>query len=237
MHLGILQTGHVPDEVAAKRGPYGTLFHDLFAHRGFTQTLWSVVDGDFPPSPEAADAWLVTGSKHGAYEDHPWIPPLEDLIRAIRDAEIPLVGSCFGHQIIAKALGGHVEKFDGGWSVGATQYSVGGRPLTLNAWHQDQVTALPEGATVHGSSDFCANAIIAIGPRILTVQPHPEFPGDVIEQLIDIRGHAVDPDRVARAKETLDADTDARLIADWLADVLEGADATKVPAFVAGASQ
>lgn len=232
MHLGILQTGHVPPQVAATDGPYAKLFETLFAHRGFTQTLWSVVDGDFPDGPHAADAWLVTGSKHGAYEDHDWIPPLEELIRAIRDADIPLVGSCFGHQIIAQALGGKVEKFKDGWSVGATQYTAGARRLTLNAWHQDQVTRLPEGATVHASSDFCANAIIAIGPRILTVQPHPEFPDTVIEKLISVRGDAIAPDRIAQARSNLDQATDERLIADWLADVLEGADATATPDFI-----
>lgn len=229
MHLGILQCGHVPDEVAAKNGPYGTLYGDLFAHRGFTQTVWSVVDGDFPPDALAADAWLVTGSKHGAYEDHPWIARLEDLIRAIRDTGRPLVGVCFGHQIIAKALGGTVEKFAGGWSVGAQDYGVGDTTLRLNAWHQDQVTDLPPGATVLGSSDFCTNAIVAIGPRILTVQPHPEFPDSVVETLMDVRGSAIEPDRLEAAKTSLHQPNDARLIADWLADVLEGADATRIP--------
>ncbi|WP_224814005.1 type 1 glutamine amidotransferase [Hasllibacter sp. MH4015] len=226
MHLGILQCGHVPDEVAAKDGPYARLFHDLFAHRGFTQTLWSVVDMEFPDGPDAADAWLVTGSRHGAYEDHPFIPPLEDLIRAIRDSGKPMVGSCFGHQIIAQALGGKVVKFDGGWSAGHTAYRLGDTELALNAWHQDQVTELPDGATIHASSDFCANAIMAIGPHILTVQPHPEFSDSVVETLIETRGKALPPEITERAKTGLGQPNDNRFIADWLADVLEGADAT-----------
>lgn len=230
MHLGILQCGHVPDEVAEKDGAYGALYDAMFAHRGFTQTVWSVVDGKFPPDVHAADAWLVSGSRFGAYEDLPWIPSLEDFIRAVRAADMPLVGVCFGHQIIARALGGTVQKFKDGWSVGAQHYSVGDTTLRLNAWHQDQVTTLPPGATVHGSSDFCANAILAIGPHILTVQPHPEFTDSVVETLIEVRGKAIEPDRLKAAKAALGHPDDARLIADWLADVLEGTDATQLPA-------
>lgn len=226
MHLGILQCGHVPDEVVAKDGPYGQLFHSLFAHRGFDQTVWSVVDMEFPQGPDAADAWLVTGSKHGAYEDHAFIPPLEDLIRAIRDARIPMVGSCFGHQIIAQALGGTVVKWPDGWSAGRNAYRLGDSQLNLNAWHQDQVVDLPDGATVHASSDFCANAIMAIGPHILTVQPHPEFEDSVVETLIETRGQALPSEITERAASQLGHANDNHFIADWLADVLEGADAT-----------
>ena len=229
MHLGILKCGHVPDEVAASDGPYETLYARLFAHRGFTLETWSVVDGNFPAGPSDADAWLVTGSRHGAYEDLPWIPPLEALIRAIRDAGRPLVGICFGHQIVAQALGGRVEKFAGGWSVGRAGYRLGDRPIALNSWHQDQVTRLPEGAIVHAASDFCAHAIVAAGPRILTMQPHPEFGDSVVATLIAVRGDGLPAPLLASARAGLGQPDDSRMVADWLADVLEGADATRIP--------
>ena len=114
MKIGILQTGHSPDNMKDALGDYGDMFVKLLGGHGFDFQIWSVVDGDFPASAVDADGWLITGSKHGAYEDHDWIPPLEQLIRAIREAGRPLVGICFGHQIIAQALGGKVEKFAGG---------------------------------------------------------------------------------------------------------------------------
>ncbi|MGP1356619.1 type 1 glutamine amidotransferase [Roseicyclus sp.] len=229
MIIGILQTGHVPEEISAQQGEYSDMFRRLLGGRGFEFRVFDVVDMDFPEGPEAADGWVITGSRHGAYEDHPWIPPLEELIRGIRDAGRPLVGVCFGHQIIAQALGGKVIKYPGGWAVGLRRYRIGGREVSLHAWHQDQVVELPPGATVLGDSEMTAHAVLAIGERILTIQPHPEFGRPVVEGLIAYRSATVEPDLVAKAAASLGGEDHNRLIGDWMADVLEGAPATRVP--------
>jgi len=194
MKIGILQTGHAPDEMLAISGDVAPYFERMLTGFGFTFATYSVVDMAFPQDIRDCDGWIITGSKHGAYEDHPFIAPLEQLIRDIYAADIPLVGICFGHQIIAQALGGKVEKFQGGWAIGRTLYDWNGEELALNAWHQDQVTELPQGATVYASNDFCAYAALVYGNKVFTIQPHPEYGPDFIGGLVDHRGKGIVPE-------------------------------------------
>jgi len=188
MKIGILVCGHAIDEVAQTFGDYGDWFVSLLAGNGFTFEIYNVVDMDFPTSISDADGWLLTGSRHGAYEDHPFIPPLEDFVRAAYAASVPMVGVCFGHQLIAQALGGKVEKYQDGWAVGRQEYTFEDHgAVALNAWHQDQVMELPKGARVIASNDFCKHAGLVYGDLIYTVQPHPEFSNPVMAQYIELR--------------------------------------------------
>ena len=193
MKIGILQTGHAPDALQTTAGDYGDMFARFLGDGGFDFAVYSVVDMEFPDGPLDCDGWLITGSKHGAYEDHPFIAPLENLIRAIYAADRPLVGVCFGHQIIAQALGGKVEKFKDGWAVGRQTYDWQGETINLNAWHQDQVTTRPADAKPLAGNDFCENAALIYGKKAFTVQPHPEFESDFIEGLATLRGPGVVP--------------------------------------------
>ncbi|MBD3678882.1 MAG: type 1 glutamine amidotransferase [Rhodobacteraceae bacterium] len=219
MHIGILQTGHSPEELREDIGDYTQMFQRLLKGRGFSFSTWDVVDMAFPASVEAADGWLISGSKHGAYEDHPFIPPLEDFIREAHAGKRPMIGICFGHQIIAQALGGKVEKFPGGWSVGRQEYDFGGNKLALNAWHQDQVTRRPEGAKLEASSEFCENAALSYGGHIFTLQPHPEFDEAMIDGLIRYRAPGlVPPPLIEQASQGLAQGTDSDLMARRMAE-------------------
>lgn len=220
MLIGILQTGQAPDALAAQSGDYPDMFQRLLAEQGLSFRTYRVLDLEFPDSVSECDGWLITGSRFGAYEDHAFIPPLEDFIRQAFAQAVPMVGICFGHQIIAQALGGKVEKFAGGWSVGPTEYDFGGQALRLNAWHQDQVVERPAMAQVAGRSAFCENAALVYDDRIFTVQAHPEFRSEFVDGLMKTRGKGVVPDRLmeeagARLDQPIDDQILARRIADF----------------------
>ena len=221
MHIGILQTGHAPDALRPVTGDYDQFFERLLSGRGFRFSTWNVVDMEFPPGPEAADGWLITGSRHGAYEDLPFIAPLSDFLRRAYAAEVPIVGICFGHQILAQALGGKVEKFPGGWVVGRQVYDWQGRDVALMAWHQDQVTEAPAEAEVIAQSPTCAHAALLYGRRALTIQAHPEYDAGFIAGLMEHRGVAVPEDRLEAARIGLQTPIQAEEVAGMMARFLE----------------
>lgn len=218
MLIGILQTGQSPDVLREKAGDYPDMFAQLLAGHGLEFRTYHVENMDFPADVHDCEGWLITGSRHGAYEDHPFIPRLETFIREAMAARVPLVGICFGHQIIAQAMGGQVERFPEGWAVGAQDYDFGGEKITLNAWHRDQVTRRPEGAEVAACNDFCENAALVYGDRAFTVQAHPEFQDEFIAGLMETRGPGLVPDPVMQAaRARLGQPNQAGSIADRIA--------------------
>ncbi|RYI14314.1 MAG: type 1 glutamine amidotransferase [Acetobacteraceae bacterium] len=218
MQIGILQTGESPDALR-DQGDYPDFFETLLTGKGLTFRRWAVLRNNFPASVTECDGWLITGSRFGAYEAHDWIPPLEDFIRAAYAAHVPVVGVCFGHQIIAQAMGGRVEKYAGGWSIGPTEYTFDDQTYTLNAWHQDQVVQKPEMAKVLSSTAFCENAALLYDDRMFTVQPHPEFRKEFMEGLIKHRGPGLVPDAtLADATARIETPLDSPSMADRIAD-------------------
>lgn len=225
MKIGILQTGHAPDALRAQ-GDYPEMYAEMLGGHGFTFANYPVVEMEFPASVRECDGWVITGSRHGAYEDHPFIPPLEQFIRDALDAKVPVAGICFGHQIMAQALGGKVEKYKGGWSIGPTEYDFGGETIRLNAWHQDQVVTPPPGAETIASAPFCEYAGLAYGKTGWSIQPHPEYDSDFIQGLIDHRGRGVVPDaQLDDAQRRLKLPVDNARIGDQIANFLIAAHA------------
>ncbi|QRM57664.1 type 1 glutamine amidotransferase [Sinorhizobium sp. BG8] len=192
MNIGILQTGSAPESLADAQGDYDARMRWLLGENDFSYVTYKVEFGELPASPEDADGWIITGSRHGVYEDHAWLPPLEDFIRRLASVRRPLIGICFGHQVIAKALGGKVEKSSEGWIAGPQLYECeDGRSFAANAWHQDQVVELPQGARPIARSESCAFAALHYPGFALSVQPHPEFTAEYFEGLLDEKGHVL----------------------------------------------
>ena len=218
MRIGILQTGRTPEELRNKHGDYDDMFRRFLGGRGFEFVTYPALDGVIPKSVRAADGWLITGSKFGVYENHSWIPPLEDFLRRAYAEAVPIVGICFGHQLIAQALGGRVEKYPGGWSVGPEVYELEGISDTacVMAWHQDQVIEKPAAAEIAGSSPFCKYAALSYGDRALTIQPHPEFDAEYVADLVVARRNIL-PDNLAEKTLTgLDKALSSAAIADQI---------------------
>ena len=243
MKIGVLQTGSVADEVIERHGSYVTMFERMLqrADPSFSVALWDVnVGGEIPTSPDEADGWIITGSRHGVYEDHAWIEPLKAFLRQAHAARAPIAGVCFGHQILAEALGGKVEKSDRGWGCGIHSYSIDQHmpwmdeskdSISIQALHQDQVVALPDEATVLAHSEFCPNAMIAYGETAMSIQPHPEFDASFKRDIIGLRRGSAIPEALADAAlEKIDGPTDSEMFGSWIANFFRHAKAHQIAA-------
>lgn len=235
MKIGILKTGDIPDDIETEFDTYSHMIAAMLDKAGLdaSYVFFDILGGDLPDSVTACDGWMVTGSKFGVYEDHDWIAPLKSFIRESYTNTVPMVGICFGHQIIASALGGTVEKTDIGFLCGNNDYQLT-EPLaftnaaennfTIQAMHQDQVTTLGEAARVLAKSAQCPNAALAYGDTVLSFQGHPEFSARYSRDLIETRTpHIIAAERGAQALENVDDDNQSELVAGWIADFYRGA--------------
>lgn len=202
MKIGILESGHLSDTLKAKYGGYPDLYQRLVAPHLPEATFFavSVIDGEVAESPHQADGWIISGSRHGVYENEPWIPHLEDFLRACMRESVPIVGICFGHQILAQAMGGKVENSKSGWGVGIHEYQLLNHPdwleikgdsFSVPAIHQDQIIKAPIGAHLFATSDFCPIAGLIYGelnaPKAFTIQPHPEMSAEFVSDISEER--------------------------------------------------
>jgi GMP synthase-like glutamine amidotransferase len=204
VRIGILETGRPPEDLA-QHGSYAQMFERLLGPE-LDYVVYPVIDDVFPVRVHEVEGWLVTGSRFGVYDDAPWIRRLEAFLREVVAAKVPVVGICFGHQILASALGARVEKAAAGWGAGPHEYDILERPawlegaaerFTLNAMHQDQVLSLPPGARLIASSDFCPFAALAYGDHAISLQAHPEFDNAYERDLVALRRGALIPEAVA----------------------------------------
>jgi len=181
----IIETGLVSPKNRELHGSYPQMFEQMIgaADANVTFDTVSIPAGEPLPDVEGLEAVLITGSSAGVYDGFEWIAPLEEFVRMAHQSKVPMVGVCFGHQLIAQALGGTARKSEKGWGLGRHVYDVAvgnglidGRHIALACSHQDQVITPPAGATTILSSDFTPHAgLLYAGGTALSVQAHPEF--------------------------------------------------------------
>jgi GMP synthase-like glutamine amidotransferase len=225
MKLAILETGRPPGDLEQKFGNYPSMFARMLGPE-FQIETFDVAAGNLPADPAARSAYLITGSPAGAYDPLPWIAPLADFIRAAETSK--MVGICFGHQMMAEALGGHVVKSEKGWGAGLQHYSVvqsepwmdRAGDVAVPASHQDQVVVQPPNTEVVACSAFTPYAGLAWTDRpAISFQFHPEFAPALAQALIEMRYDVVpDPDA---AIASLDAPNDNERVAGWIRRFLE----------------
>ena len=227
MKIGILEVGQNNAKMDQRHPHYAEMFISMFASIGapLSCTAIAVKDGIFPASVSAFDGYLITGSAFGVYDDVPWIDQLLSFIREAHAQKIPLMGICFGHQLLAHALGGRAEKSEKGWGVGERKVDIKAHApwmgsdksnVTLIYFHQDQITELPPGATCIAGDAFCPNAMFAIDDTVFSVQGHPEFSADYSRDLLTILTPKVGEERTKTALATLNNTTDDIIVADWI---------------------
>jgi GMP synthase-like glutamine amidotransferase len=221
MKLAILETGKPPPDLIPVFGRYPAMFETLLGE-GFDYASIDVQHEPLPPDVGRYDAYLITGSSAGVYEDHAWLAPLRTFIKAAQGRS-KLVGICFGHQIMAEALGGRVEKSDKGWGVGLHTYPVVRREswmddapsVSVPASHQDQVVLQPPGTHVLASSVFTPYAGLVWGDApAISFQFHPEIEPDYAAALYESRRDRL-PDADA-AIASLEAPNDNARVGGWI---------------------
>lgn len=233
MKIGILDvlTTLDLDDVSWHSSPAGTYVAFLeSAGAPFAYSVYDPRSGRLPAQPNECDAYLITGSLNGAYDEEPWITALIEFIRQSHDAGKKMVGICFGHQILAHALGGRSEKSEKGWGLGLKSFDIlnekpwmNGHPdrCSLYFSHQDQVVQLPAGAERLGGSEFCENAFFVIGDQVLGIQGHPEFTRDIMRDLLNKPKEMASTELMQTARQSLqNGRPDNELFAQWIVNFL-----------------
>jgi GMP synthase-like glutamine amidotransferase len=233
MKVAILQCDDVLDKFRPEFDNYPEMVTALLsaADGEMEFEVFNVQQGQFPANIRAWDLYITTGSKASAYEDLSWIRDLIGFVKQLDEAGQKLMGICFGHQIIALALGGSVEKSPKGWGIGVSENRICYQPawmekrpetLKLIVSHQDQVARLSEGSVVVAASDFCPHFMVQWNEHFLSVQGHPEWKRIYSRALIEHRRTIIPAERVEQGLVSLALEPDNRLFSSWILDFARG---------------
>ncbi|CAL1358594.1 unnamed protein product [Linum trigynum] len=201
----LLMAARDSDYVKKAYGGYFNVFLAAFAEQGEAWDLFRVVDGEFPDVDDlhCYDGFVVSGSPYDAYGNDKWILKLCFLLQTLDSMKKKVLGICFGHQVLCRALGGKVGKAMTGWDIGLRRVKIvedllppfSGRfledlsqmspSLSIIECHQDEVWEVPSGAEVIAFSEKTGVEMFAIGDHVLGIQGHPEYTKDILCSLIE----------------------------------------------------
>ena len=227
LKLGILQTNHDKSiEVGDAFPDDAHRFRDLFDAQEirFDYRIYMTIGGEIPQDVNEQDAFMITGSPLSVLDKHIFTDDLYAFIRLCDQAKKPLLGACFGHQAIAVALGGKVERSSNGYNVGieSTQFHSTRPWMTPEAssvpmyvFHEDQVVELPEGCDLLGSTDHCKIASFAKDDHIFTTQAHPEFTHEFMACVLGFTEEKMPAADVKRAWQSMEAEQHGNLFGTW----------------------
>jgi GMP synthase-like glutamine amidotransferase len=231
MKLGILKTDAVRSEWVPDFGEYPDMFIGLLGQvdPDLEFRVYDVEQGEYPADIDEVDAYLITGSKSSVYDDKPWIATLMEFVRELDRRRKKLVGICFGHQLVAQALGGKTDKSPKGWGVGLHTHRFNTVPewhddedldFDILVSHQDQVVSNATGARVLAGSEFCENAVCQIGNHILTFQGHPEFVPEYSREIMEFRREMIGEQTYADGVASLAVNPQRERVARWIVNFL-----------------
>ena len=239
LQIGLILCDDVDPDARETYGTYTEMFQtglDPDKDR-IELTAIRAYEGESLPAPGAYDGYVISGSRYSVYEDKQWIKNLLAFVRACWEQQVVVVGICFGHQLIAHALGGRTEKADVGWGFGihtaritqkqpwmTTTDSLNGDLYNLIVIHQDQVVKMPGGFRTIAENDFCPNSMIVADGKMLGIQGHPEFSKEFCRFRADFRRELIGEDVYQSTLETLeDYETHSATILSWVDNFLEQA--------------
>jgi len=229
--LGFLLCDHAVPHLEPQFGDYPAMFATAFANvsAAIDWRVYDVTADELPRDLGECDGYLVSGSRHGAYDPIAWIPALEEFLRQAARAQAPTVGLCFGHQIMGQALGGVVQCAEQGWGIGVHAYDVLERApwmtpaldtFVVPVCHQDQVLALPPGARRLARNAHCENFVVHFAPRMLGIQGHPEFSIDFVAALVEWRREVLPAATHSAATASLSRAHDSATVKRWIMNFL-----------------
>ena len=236
MNIGLLMCDDVSSRFRHIAGGYEDMFEALLRPHvpGLTFTCYDVRNGEVPASPDAHDVYLCTGSRHSVYDKLDWIEALKGFVRDVHDNGKVFVGICFGHQVLAEALGGEVGKADQGWGIGVLDMNIV-KPepwmqpqlpqCRLQYMHGDQVRRLPPESTVLAVAQHCEVAMFKVRETMLGIEGHPEFTAEYERALLETRRERIGADPVDKALASLSTPTDHEVAGRWIANFIRTATA------------